>query len=172
MILVGIDPGVTGAIAALDDPGDGRPPALLAVHDMPTVTDPTGRQRVSAAGLAALLRSLAPDSVLVEQVGAAPVAGRRQGAQSMFNFGRSLGVIEGVTQTLGLPLRFVHPTAWKTRAGLIRRPKDVARTVALQLYPEAPLHRKADIGRADAILIARYGPHAALPWSPNTSCSS
>ena len=173
MILAGIDPGVTGALAILDDPGDGRPPALLAVHDLPTITDPggPGRQRVSAAGLAALLRAGSIACVIVEQVGAAPVQGRRQGAQSMFNFGRGVGIIEGVTQTLGLPLHYVTPQAWKARAGLLRSPKDPARAKALQLYPDAPLHRKADGGRADAILIARYG-QPAQAWSQSPSCSS
>lgn len=147
----GIDPGVSGAIAIL------RATTLVAVHDMPLITDRSGRRRPSAAGLAELLRQADLDQVIIEHVSAAPVAGRRQGTQSMFSFGRGLGVIEGVTQALGIPLALVTPAAWKARAGLLRHPKDYARTVALQLYPQAPLHRKRDIGRADAILIARYG---------------
>jgi len=67
------------------------------------------------------------------------------------------GAIQGVVQTLGNPLHFVTPQKWKKAAGLIGADKDYARTKALQLYPDADLARKKDIGRADAILIARYG---------------
>ena len=152
--IAGIDPGIGGAIAVLH--GN----ALVELHDMPLITDRTGRQRVNPVALAELLRHAEPHLVLLEQVNAMPSTGPRRrtmGAQSMFNFGRGFGVVEATAQVLGLPLRFVAPATWKARAGLTRRPKDYARTVALQLYPQANLHRKADGGRADAILIARFG---------------
>ena len=152
--IVGIDPGITGAIAELHGT------ELHAVHDMPTVTDSTGRQRVNPLGVLDILRQADPDLVVLEQVNAMPGSGpgrRTMGAQSMFNFGRGFGVVEASVQALGLPLRFVAPATWKARAGLTRRPKDYARTLALQLYPRADLQRRADTGRADAILIARFG---------------
>ena len=109
---------------------------------------------------AVALRQADPDLVVLEQVNAMPGSGpgrRTMGAQSMFNFGRGFGVVEASVQALGLPLCFVAPATWKARAGLTRRPKDYARTLALQLYPRADLQRRADTGRADAILIARFG---------------
>jgi crossover junction endodeoxyribonuclease RuvC len=77
----------------------------------------------------------------------------------MFSFGCSFGVILGVLAALSIPLVLVRPQAWKKRAGLPgkRENKDAARTLAQQLYPLAELGRKKDIGRADAILIARFG---------------
>ena len=80
-----------------------------------------------------------------------------QGVASMFNFGMGYGIIQGVVSALGIPYELVTPQSWKKRAGLIGKDKDNARTMAQQLYPDAPLGRKKDIGRADALLIARFG---------------
>ncbi|MFK0570598.1 hypothetical protein [Endozoicomonas sp.] len=91
--------------------------------------------------------------VYLEQVHAMP----KQGVTSMFNMGRSFGAIEGVISTINLPLTYITPVTWKRRARLIGKEKDVSRTRALELYPAAPLTRKKDHNRADAILIARYG---------------
>jgi crossover junction endodeoxyribonuclease RuvC len=75
----------------------------------------------------------------------------------MFAFGESFGVIRGVVSALGMPLELVTPATWKRRFGLIGAEKDAARTKATELYPGIILARKKDVGRADALLIARYG---------------
>ena len=80
-----------------------------------------------------------------------------QGVSSMFNFGMGYGAIQGVLAGLCVPLHLVTPQKWKKHQGLIGKDKDCARTLAQQLYPEASLARKKDIGRADAILIGDYG---------------
>jgi crossover junction endodeoxyribonuclease RuvC len=80
-----------------------------------------------------------------------------QGVSSMFNFGKSCGVVEGILGALQIPMILVTSQTWKKRAGLQGKPKDAARTLAQQLYPGADLSRKKDIGRADSILIARFG---------------
>ena len=80
-----------------------------------------------------------------------------QGVSSMFGFGVSYGILQGVIASLGIPSVLVTPQRWKKAAGLMGKPKDYARTLAQRLYPAAELSRKKDIGRADAILIARYG---------------
>ena len=151
MIKIGIDPGVTGAIAALD--ADNR---LIALHDMPTVTDGKKR-RVNAPELATIIGSICTEEwkyhAYVENVHAMP----GQGVTSMFNFGRSAGIIDGVLGALHIPLTHVTPQKWKKAAGLIGKEKDQGRTRAIELYPSAPLSRKKDIGRADAILISRFG---------------
>jgi hypothetical protein len=82
---------------------------------------------------------------------------RTAGAQSSFNFGRGVGVIDGICGALQLRVTYPTPQKWKKRAGLIGKDKDQARTRALELYPHLDLHRKKDVGRADAILIAHYG---------------
>ena len=132
---------------------------------MPTVTDTDGKRRPSAPGIAALLRQYQPELAIIEMVNAMPsVPGkdgkrRTMGAQSAFNFGRGFGVVEATAQTLGITVHTVRPVTWKARAGLRGKAmiKDTARTVALQLHPAADLHKKRDIGKADALLIAIFG---------------
>jgi crossover junction endodeoxyribonuclease RuvC len=158
VIYIGIDPGVDGAVAVFDPQHH-----TLRVVDMPCVTlrvNRSHRQRVSAALLAsdlAPLAAAAPSSAVrawVEEVGAMP----GQGVASMFAFGKSAGIIEGVLAGLGFSYSLVPPPVWKraTRAGV---GKDAARARAAQLFPhQADLFRRAkDHGRADAALIAFYG---------------
>lgn len=155
--VAGIDPGVSGAIALLH--GE----AFQGVWDMPLKRDRDGKHAPSALGLAELLREHQPHLVVIEQVNAMPSApgknGQRRtmGTQSMFNFGRGLGVIDATTQILKLPTVYVSAATWKRQCGLIGSPKDQARVLAQDLFPDALLRRKKDIGRADALLIARFG---------------
>lgn len=156
-LVCGIDPGITGAIAILD--GE----QLMECWDMPTVkrsaAKSSNKQEVNAAALAAILRGRRPALVYVERVNAMPntATKRGMGAASAFNFGDSFGRIIGVLAALEIPYDLVHPQTWKKRAGLIGADKDFSRTLAQQLYPAAELARKKDVGRAEAILIARYG---------------
>jgi crossover junction endodeoxyribonuclease RuvC len=149
----GIDPGNTGAIALLDDDG-----GLIWVEDMPLMANGK-KQQVNASALTEILLDwdLIVDvnntTAYVEKVGAMP----GQGVSSMFNFGMGYGVIQGVLAATGIPYYLVTPQKWKKAANLIGKEKDNARTLAQQLYPQASLSRKKDIGRADAILIARFG---------------
>lgn len=149
---IGIDPGNTGAIALLNEHYE-----LVSVWDMPLMANGK-KQQVNASELAKILEypgaTRSGDlEAIVEKVGAMP----GQGVSSMFNFGMGFGVIQGVLAARRIPYRLVAPPKWKKAAGLTGKDKDMARTLAQQLYPEAPLGRKKDIGRADAILIARYG---------------
>lgn len=150
-MIVGIDPGITGAIAVLD--------GIARVWDMPVSAKLSGKgQQVSAYGFAELLHGIGVSShvdVYVEQVGPMP----KQGVTSVFSFGRSAGVLEGALAMLRCKVVMVRPQTWKKRAGLLRADKDAARTLAMQTWPAlAPeLSRKKDVGRADALLIALYG---------------
>jgi len=146
MITIGVDPGITGAIAILS--GD-----AAEVHDMPVALVKKGKNEVMAAELSRILDIPGEVVLWLEQVHAMP----GQGVASSFGFGRSLGVVEGVAAALQIPVHFVTPQKWKKHFKLQRSDKDVSRTIASQLYPQAELHRKRDIGRADALLIARYG---------------
>jgi len=149
---IGIDPGITGAIVFLQDDYM----ELMGLHDMPTMA--LGKhQQVNAAELAKIIHNggnnQAPIVVYLEEVHAMP----GQGVVSMFNFGMGYGVVQGICGAFEYPLVLVKPNAWKKIAGLINKPKDAARTLAQQLYPEADLSLKKHIGRADALLIARFG---------------
>jgi crossover junction endodeoxyribonuclease RuvC len=152
-VVLGIDPGQTGAIAVFD--GE----RIEAVLDMPTMPRLHGQgQQVDPANLATALLDLRHGrnaSAVLEAVSAMP----GQGVSSTFRFGESVGVVLGVLGALQVPVRMVTPARWKRAAGLLGRDKDAARTLAIQLHPEVAvlLARKKDIGRADAVCIARFG---------------
>lgn len=157
MLILGIDPGVTGAIAAVMD---GR---VLEVVDMPTDALSKGKtvkHRVSTPQLAVVLRDLrarhGDGAVLavVEQVGSMP----GQGVASVFSLGDTAGAIRGVLGALGLPHEFVPPQTWKKHFRL-GKDKDESRTRAMELLPEAVgmLARKKDHNRAEACLLGLYG---------------
>lgn len=151
-MILGIDPGNTGAIAVMDE---GK---ILALHDMPCTAKRTGKGlEVNAYLLVTALRTLGitPEGAYIEQVSAMP----GQGVSSMFTFGRSLGVVEGVLAALQIPVQFVPPGRWKKHHGLIGKDKDASRTLVLSKYPDRTedFLRKKDVGRADAVLIAEYG---------------
>jgi crossover junction endodeoxyribonuclease RuvC len=165
VIFIGIDPGVTGAIAAMG--------ALsgIELHDLPTMQrGKTGnKQQINGGELARILLGYKAMEchVYLELVRAMPPAARaaggsggaRMGSTSAFNFGHTAGKIEGVIEALGLPYTLIPPERWKTAAGLKGAEKDASRTRALQLFPNVGhmLQRKKDVGRAEALLIARFG---------------
>lgn len=155
MRILAIDPGITGAIALLES---GH---FVAVSDMPTISrsKSSKKQMVNGAELARIVREWAPDAAIVELVNAMPSIGNKRGmgTASSFNFGESAGVVRGVLATLGIETHFVTPQSWKKRAGLRGSDKEGSRMKAVTLWPEAPLARKKDQGRAEALLIARFG---------------
>lgn len=160
---IGIDPGVSGALALLEYKGEW--PELINLIDMPVLALSGNKKQVNASELGKVLRAWSHDIevrttypkntiiVYLEQVASMP----GQGVAGMFNFGMSYGMVQGVVACLGYPMVLVRPTAWKKRAGLMKTNKDQARTYAQQLFPAADLKLKKYIGRADAILIAMFG---------------
>jgi len=158
-MILGFDPGITGAIAEY------HPDGGIVLHDMPTTAKLTGKGfKVNEDLLCNLLDSIGvPDiyCAFVEQVNAMPPIGgnRSAGATSMFGFGEGFGIIKGCLAGLGVRREYVAPATWKKQFGLLKKEKDAARTFALQRFPHVSneLKRKKDIGRADALLIASYG---------------
>ena len=148
MVIIGIDPGASGAVVALSN---GSPVEWM---EMPTIKVGSAT-RVNAVVLSEWLDDLHPDHVYVENVHAMP----GQGVASMFNFGHSCGVVMGVLGALEIPHTLVTPQAWKKAAGLIGTDKDAARSRAIQLWPSwRDLDRKGKgQALADAALIARFG---------------
>lgn len=156
-MIIGIDPGCSGALVALQDNGD-----ILDTLLMPTIKVGT-KSRVNGAAVAAWLKTQLDyahfneleSHAYLEQVGAMP----GQGTASMFTFGHAAGLVEGVVTGAGIPLTLVTPQAWKKKAGLIGQDKDAARSRAIQLYPGCRLLDLKGKGQAiaDAILIARHG---------------
>lgn len=148
---IGVDPGQTGAIALID--GTGK---LIYVKDMPIREMLQSRKVVDAAVLRAYFYAAQQgESVVgIEDVHSMP----GQGVSSTFKFGHMAGAPLYVAMSLDLGVQFVSPQRWKRHFSLIGSEKDEARHLATELYPAfaEQLRRKKDIGRADAILIARY----------------
>ena len=153
MKIIGIDPGLSGAIAVLENN------KVLSIFDMPVMPEgKKNKRQLNSAQLVKLLRDNIVKneeiSVVVEQVNAMP----GQGVTSMFNFGQTFGAIKGVCAALELPIFFVRPSKWKKHFELINSSKDSSRTKAIEMYPSLSndLARKKDVNKSDAILIARF----------------
>ena len=154
--VVGIDPGLTGAVALVS--GDGR---AVSVDDMPVVTKGKGGHDLDLPALRDLLRDLAPERVYVERQQARP----GNGACAAHTAGRIYGAILGILTALELPYELVTPQRWK-KAMLDGEPKDDSNPkapslrVARRLFPLVDLGRRKDAGRAEALLIAEWGRRA------------
>lgn len=157
MKVVGIDPGLSGAVAIINGSDS------LIVIDMPTMTverNSKSKRQVSASELAAIFSHHNSNDchVYVEKVSA--MAG--QGVTSVFSFGRSFGMIEGILAAYKLPVTFVPPATWVKAVGR-GQGKDASRARAMELFPnnQADFKRVKDDGRSDAALIAYWGKHHA-----------
>tara|TARA_B110000971_G_C19853187_1_gene428122 strand:- start:309 stop:800 length:492 start_codon:yes stop_codon:yes gene_type:complete len=153
MRIIGIDPGLSGAIAILDDS------KIKELFDMPVMPDgKKNKRQLNSALLVKLIndniKNLENTVMVVEQVNAMP----GQGVTSMFNFGQTFGAIKGICAALGLPIFFVRPAKWKKHFELINSSKDASRTKAIEMYPSISdqLSKKKDVNKSDAILIARF----------------
>ena len=152
MIILGIDPGASGALAFAD-----FEKGLLDIVDMPTVQVKrmtSIKREISPAMLAAIIKVRHPDVAWLEKVGAMP----GNGGSSMFQFGRGVGMIEGVLAALEIPVHYITPQKWQ-KAVQQREGKDGSRERASQLFPSyaSMFLRAKDDGRSDASLIAYYG---------------
>ncbi len=153
MKIIGIDPGISGAIAILQNS------KVLGIFDMPVMSEgKKNKRQINSAQLVNIIKeNLKNDdevAVIVEQVNAMP----GQGVTSMFNFGQTFGAIKGVCAALKLPIFFVRPSKWKKHFELINSSKDSSRTKAIEMYPylSKELSKKKDVNKSDAILIARF----------------
>ena len=153
MKVIGIDPGLSGAIAILENN------KVLNLFDIPVMSEgKKNKRQLNSALLVSLLKENIfkneEVSVVVEQVNAMP----GQGVTSMFNFGQTFGAIKGVCAALNLPIFFVRPSKWKKYFELINSSKDSSRTKVIEMYPSlsSQLAKKKDVNKSDAILIARY----------------
>lgn len=152
-LILGIDPGVTGALAWLDEAGE-----LVAIEDMPTVSIQKGKgsRNIIAPQLLADLvwhRERETKFAVLEQVATRP----KEGPVGAFSFGRSFGLVEGVLAAATLRLQYVSPSVW-VRAMGIRGGKDESRAIAMRTWPKWSSYftRVKDNGRSDAALIALY----------------
>ena len=155
MLIIGIDPGITGSICFFED---GK---ILDVVEMPTMTE--GKKNKKQVNGSQIYNEIIKRiekidkidiKVIIEQVSAMP----GQGVTSMFNFGQSYGILKGICSAMQLSMHLVRPVKWKKYFNLINSEKDASRTKAIEVFPyfSSNLAKKKDSNKADAILIASY----------------
>ena len=130
MRIIGVDPGLTGAIAILD--GN----KVINLFEMPVMAEgKKNKRQLNSAQLVSIIKENIKNkeetAVIVEQVNAMP----GQGVTSMFNFGQTFGAIKGVCAAMQLPIFFVRPSKWKKHFELINSSKDSSRTKVIEMYP-------------------------------------
>ena len=155
MLIIGIDPGISGSICFLKD---GK---ILDVIEMPTMTEgKKNKRQVNGSQIYnEIFKRINKEEnqeirVVIKQVSAMP----GQGVTSMFNFGQSFGVLKGICSAMQLSMYFVRPAKWKKYYGLIKTEKDASRTKVIEIFPyiSNKLSKKKDSNKADAILIANF----------------
>ena len=153
MRVIGIDPGLSGAIAILENN------KVLGIFDMPVMAEgKKNKRQLNSSQLANIIKentkNVEETVVIVEQVNAMP----GQGVTSMFNFGQSFGILKGICAAMQLPIYFVRPAKWKKYFNLINAEKDASRTRAIEIFPyySSNLSKKKDSNKSDAILIASF----------------
>ncbi len=155
MLIIGIDPGISGAICFFEK---GK---ILDAIEMPTMIE--GKKNKKQINGPQIYNEISKRlsktqenvvRVIIEQVSAMP----GQGVTSMFNFGQSFGIIKGICSAMQLPIFFVRPAKWKKYFNLINSEKDASRTRAIEIFPyfSSNLSKKKDSNKADAILIASF----------------
>ena len=155
MIIIGIDPGISGSICFLKD---GK---IIDVVEMPTMTEGkknkrqvNGSQIYNEISKRINVNNDQDVRVVIEHVTAMP----GQGVTSMFNFGQSFGILKGICSAMQLSMYFVRPAKWKKYFNLLNSEKDASRTRAIEIFPyfSPQLSKKKDSNKADAILIASF----------------
>ena len=155
MLIIGIDPGISGSICFLDN---GK---ILDVIEMPIMTD--GKKNKKQVNGSQVYNEVTKRikhfeknqvRVVIEHVSAMP----GQGVTSMFNFGQSFGILKGICSSMQLPMYFVRPAKWKKYFNLLNSQKDASRTKAIEIFPyfSNQLSKKKDSNKADAILISSF----------------
>ncbi len=155
MLIIGIDPGISGSICFLDN---GK---ILDVIEMPIMTDgKKNKKQVNGSQvyneISKRIKQFEKNQirVVIEHVSAMP----GQGVTSMFNFGQSFGILKGICTAMQLPMYFVRPAKWKKYFNLLNSEKDASRTRAIEIFPyfSSQLSKKKDGNKAEAILIASF----------------
>jgi len=161
-VYIGIDPGISGAVAAITEAGD-----LIAAHHIPTLQAKGKRREVNVGALRTLVTGMIGHGRVkgmighgrvmgaVERVGARP----GQGVVSMYRFGKACGLLEGLLLGLGVPYITPLPRSWQ--AAMLKdvegeTPKIRAVIAASRLWGNLDLTLKKDHNKADAALIAMY----------------
>ena len=150
MLVLGIDPGINGAIASYDGSD------FISVFDIPKMKSKGAGEEINWVLLAAEFKNkyAACTHAYIENVQSRPGEGRSSG----FKFGYAAGGLRAMTAFCGIPITMVTPSSWKLAMGL-NSDKDYSRTKATELFPfnAHEFARKKDNNKAEAALLAYYG---------------
>lgn len=145
MRVVGIDPGLTGALAVLNGEG-------VALFDLPVSKGEVNGYAL--LGELVLAHDVDPiDAVFIEETHAMP----QNGSKANFSQGFTMGAIITAVRSARLPMHRVAPSTWKAKMGLRGKDKSASRHLASELWPMAEFKLVKHHNRAEAALIARYG---------------
>ncbi len=155
MRVLGIDPGLDGAVVLIDPP---------YYQDTPTLKVGKGGKRTyNVVAMARILGGMTDGfdaHVFIEKQQARP----KQGVSSTFSTGFGFGLWLGIISAFELPHTVVTPQEWtrETYRGIPAEGKDRSILACERLFPticlSKPKGRKPTMhGRADAALIAEYG---------------
>jgi hypothetical protein len=160
MLVIGCDPGLTGAISLLCSQR-----GLLECEDLPVCSNgqKSGKMLrwIDAAALQSILwdwsvrHGFAEHSVhaCIERPIPMPSMPSTTTASSFDTFGVIRALVTGRVSADGMTV--IDPSDWKKLFGL-SRDKDASRACALRLYPEAPVKLAKHHNRAEAILIGHW----------------
>lgn len=147
MNILGIDLGMTGALAVYDG-------KELLIWDMPVLDKEGGGHELDVHLLHRTIQEAKPDFSVVEKVTALPgISGK-----SAFSMGKSEGAVIAILASCLSPYILIRPAQWKKDMAC-PKDKDAARMRASQLLPGFAFNweRKRDDGRAEASLLALWG---------------
>lgn len=152
--VIGIDPGITGAVAFI-------PPAGEQGAEVYDFTDASAMDRIR-------YHWEGEQTAFLERVSAMPGQGISSTAKFMTNF----GIWQGRLEALGIPFEFVMPKKWQefsfgsapkiftvVKKKRVVDTKEMSRACAMRLFPHLSdkLKTKNSHNRADALLLAHYG---------------
>lgn len=154
MIVLGIDPGLSGGLAIYD--GETLIPFSTPVNEVEFVKNGKKQKRkeMDLEHVCEILDKYKPHQAFLEKVTARP----GQGVTSMFRFGENFGQFQGILTALGIPVTFVTPQTWK-KVFELGSEKNASLELAKTLFEghDKTFKLKKNDGIAEAALIARYG---------------
>lgn len=147
-MIIGIDPGFTGALACYNNGG------IISIIDMPLLMH-GGKSALDSKTIYSWLLPLKPQLVVIERVHSMP----GQGISSTFRFGEGFGILQGIVATLpNCRVLMPPPAVWKVIMGVTAN-KDTSLERVRREFPLDGRYfsRKKDNGRAEALLLAMFG---------------
>lgn len=158
-IIIGIDPGFSGALAFLCGSRTYR------VIDMPVIETTVMRKgkkqkghEFDFNGICSAFQplKLIKDSIVAVAIEQPPIMIKFGSAYAQIMINRAHAIWPLFLYAKGLPVENVSPVIWKKGFGLLKKDKEDSRKLAQSLFPKAPLSMKKDHGRAEALLIAEH----------------